>query len=90
MPKKGTDTIPAMLTAGEFVMSKPAVDKIGTGRLAEINRGYDKSTNNNSDSVYNYSISVNASTNANPNEIANTVLAQIKQVDAQRIRSNRF
>jgi hypothetical protein len=90
MLPKGTDTIPAMLTAGEFVMSKPAVDKIGTGRLAELNRGYDKNTTSSSDSVYNYSISVNASTNANPNEIARTVIAQIKQVDAQRIRGNRF
>jgi len=90
MLAKGTDTIPAMLTAGEFVMSKPAVDKLGAGRLAELNRGYDRNSNNRFDSVYNYSISVNASTNANPREIANTVLAQIKQVDAQRIRSNRF
>jgi peptidoglycan hydrolase-like protein with peptidoglycan-binding domain len=87
---KGTDTIPAMLSAGEFVMSKPAVDKIGTNRLAELNRGYDRNSNNSSDSVYNYNISVNANTNANPREIAQTVLAQIKQVDAQRIRSNRF
>jgi TP901 family phage tail tape measure protein len=87
---KGTDTIPAMLSAGEFVMQKSAVDKIGVGRLAELNRGYDKNTNNNSDSVYNYSISVNASTNANPREIANTVLDQIKQIDQQRVRGNRF
>jgi hypothetical protein len=87
---KGTDTIPAMLSAGEFVMQKSAVDKIGVGRLAELNRGYDKNINNNSDSVYNYSISVNASTNANPREIANTVLDQIKQIDQQRVRGNRF
>jgi peptidoglycan hydrolase-like protein with peptidoglycan-binding domain len=90
MLAKGTDTIPAMLTAGEFVMSKPAVDKIGVGRLAQLNRGYDRNTNNKSDSVYNYSISVNASTNANPREIANTVLDQIKQIDQQRVRGNRF
>jgi len=90
MLAKGTDTIPAMLTAGEFVMSKPAVDKIGAGRLAELNRGYDKNTNNSSDSVYNYNISVNANTNANPTEIAQTVVKQIRGIDYQRVKGNRF
>jgi hypothetical protein len=90
MPKKGTDRIPAMLTAGEFVMSKPAVDRIGTGRLAELNRGYDKTSNNSSDSVYNYSINVNANTNANPSEIAQAVSQQIRNIDYQRVKGNRF
>ena len=45
-----------------------------------------------SGSVYNntYSINVSVKSDANPNEIARTVMAQIKQVDAQRIRGNRF
>ena len=33
----GVDTIPAMLTLGEYVMSKPAVDFWGTGTLAAMN-----------------------------------------------------
>ena len=41
-PKKkkslGTDTVPAMLTPGEFVMSKEAVDKIGLANLMEMNK----------------------------------------------------
>jgi hypothetical protein len=41
------------------------------------------------DSVYNYSVNVNvANTGANPNDIARTVMAQIRQIDSQRIRSN--
>ena len=36
---KGTDTVPAMLTPGEFVIRKSAVDKIGTGNLQALNRG---------------------------------------------------
>jgi len=38
----GTDTIPAMLTPGEFVINKNAVNKIGTGFLNQINnvKGY--------------------------------------------------
>jgi hypothetical protein len=38
----GTDTIPAWLSPGEFVMSKEAVDHIGLTNLALMNaRGYD-------------------------------------------------
>ena len=38
VPGKGTgDTVPAMLTPGEFVMSKGAVDKIGVDNLKEMN-----------------------------------------------------
>ena len=36
---KGTDTVPAMLTPGEFVIRKSAVDKIGAGNLAAMNNG---------------------------------------------------
>jgi len=36
---RGTDTVPAMLTPGEFVMRKSAVDKIGVGNLAALNAG---------------------------------------------------
>lgn len=45
------------------------------------------STNDNSTSVYNYSVGVNVSgTNSNPNDIARAVMTQIKGFDAQRIR----
>jgi len=38
VPGSGTgDTVPAMLTPGEFVMSKGAVDQIGVDRLKEMN-----------------------------------------------------
>ena len=36
---KGTDTVPAMLTPGEFVVRKSAVDKVGVGTLNAINQG---------------------------------------------------
>ena len=36
---KGTDTVPAMLTPGEFVIKKSAVDQIGVGALASLNNG---------------------------------------------------
>lgn len=34
---QGTDTVPAMLTPGEFVMRKSAVDKIGATKLSQMN-----------------------------------------------------
>jgi len=34
---QGTDTVPAMLTPGEFVMRKAAVDKIGVTKLSQMN-----------------------------------------------------
>jgi hypothetical protein len=78
----GTDTVPAMLTPGEFVIRKSAVDQIGSKKLNAINSG-----NSGSESVYNYSITVNA-TSSDASDIADAVLRQIKRVDSQRLRSN--
>ncbi len=81
---RGTDKIPAMLSPGEFIMSKYAVKDFGVDRMKAINSGdYD------SDSVYNYSINVNVKSGANPDEIARSVMTQIKQIDSQRIRGQR-
>jgi TP901 family phage tail tape measure protein len=78
----GTDTIPAMLTPGEFVMTKAAVDRIGSDNLSAMNNG---TTPGNS--VYNYSITVNANS-SDADGIADAVLRQIKRIDGQRIRSS--
>jgi len=43
------------------------------------------------DSVYNtYSVNVNVSSNSNPNDIANTVIREIRRIDNKKIRSNRI
>jgi TP901 family phage tail tape measure protein len=80
---KGTDKIPAMLTPGEFVMSKYAVDSYGIDNLKKINNG-----DSTGGAVYNntYTLTVNAKTDANPNEIAQAVMSTIKQVEDRRIR----
>lgn len=36
---KGSDTVPAMLTPGEFVIRKSAVDQFGAGLFSQLNRG---------------------------------------------------
>jgi TP901 family phage tail tape measure protein len=101
---RGTDTVPAMLTPGEFVMRKSAVDKFGP-LLSAINDpsfkmpksssygGASSGVNNivdNSSAMYNYNIGITVpQSNANPNDIANAVIGQIKYIDAQRIRGQR-
>ena len=80
----GTDTIPAMLSPGEFVMSKYAVKNFGVDNMKAVNDG-----TYSGESVYNYSINVNVKSGANPDEIARSVMTQIKQIDSQRIRGQR-
>jgi TP901 family phage tail tape measure protein len=79
-----TDTVPAMLSPGEFVMSKYAVKNFGVDNMKAVNDG-----TYSGESVYNYSINVNVKSGANPDEIARSVMTQIKQIDSQRIRGQR-
>lgn len=83
----GTDTVPAMLTPGEFVMNKYAVQSHGLDVMKSMNSG---SSSSFGDSVYTYNLNVNVKSDANPDEIARTVIAQIKQIDNQRIRGNKL
>jgi TP901 family phage tail tape measure protein len=80
---KGTDTVPAMLTPGEFIMSKYAVETHGINTMKSINSGQPTGG-----AVYNntYTLTVNAKTDANPNDIAQAVMSTIKRVDDRRIR----
>ena len=87
---KGTDIIPAMLTPGEFVMKKSAVDNIGISNLASMNNSNYNSTQDSSPVYNSFSVTVNAATNANPNEIARVVLNQIQQIGTQKLRGSRL
>mgnify|MGYP003346256923 FL=1 len=101
----GTDTVPAMLTPGEFVVNKNATQKF-LPMLSAINAGtysvpsgvsYDgggasitSSVNNNSNTVYNYDIGINVGgSNSSPDDIAKAVVNQIRYIDSQRIRKQR-
>jgi hypothetical protein len=81
---RGTDIIPAMLTPGEFVMSKYAVNSYGVDKMKAINNGSYEGGK-----VYNYNLNVNVKSDANPEDIARVVMTQIRQVDSQRIRTQR-
>jgi hypothetical protein len=111
-PGTGTsDSIPTMLSNGEYVVRASSVAKIGVPALEAINAGRipqitgaNVSVNGaninsgktsikgginsagDSASVYNYSVTVNAQSNANADQIANAVMTKIKQVDGQRVR----
>ena len=104
----GSDSVPTMLTPGEFVVNKAASKRFGP-LLESINEskypsmigsgasGYSTPINNvsssvsdNSMAVYNYSLGFNINgNNSNANDIARTVMREIKNVDAQRIRGQR-
>jgi hypothetical protein len=79
----GTDKVPALLTPGEFVMSRYAVNNHGIDKMKAMNNGsYDGSA------VYNYSVNVNVDgTNSDADEIAKVVIKQIRQLEGQRIRT---
>jgi hypothetical protein len=115
---KGTDTIPAMLSNGEYVIKSQRVKQFGTSLFDNINSGSLSSVQSmsspsfssgspsvsvsqssvpsrqaaasSSNSVYNYSLSVNVASQADPNTIAQTVMAQLQRVDSQRVRNGRF
>lgn len=100
-----TDSVPTMLTPGEFVMNRNSTrrflpvlkqmnESLYSGSLgstpAPVLTTVNATNTQLERTVYNYNLSVTAnSTNASADEIAQTVIAQIKRTDSQRIRSNR-
>jgi TP901 family phage tail tape measure protein len=82
---RGTDTVPAMLTPGEYVINRNAANNIGLNNLNKLNSGESLGS-----SVYNYSVGINVTNaNADANDIARAVMGQIKYIDSQRIRGQR-
>ena len=81
----GSDIVPAMLTPGEFVVRKRAVQNFGMENLEKINSG-----TYNDGSVYNYNLAVNVKSDSDPNRIARAVITNIKSIENQRIRGNRL
>lgn len=102
-----TDKVPALLTPGEYVVNRAATQRFGPlleqlneskypGSLSlsgspMVAGVSNNMINNNSTSVYNYSLTVDvAGSSANPDDIARTVIAQIRNMDAQRLRGNKY
>jgi len=71
-------------------LSAPTYQASTTNISAPSRVSNSTSVNNNSSSVYNYSVGINVGgSNANPQDIARAVMTQIKNVDSQRIRTQR-
>ena len=81
----GSDNVPALLTPGEFVIRRPAVQGIGVDNLEKLNRGENIGGN-----MYNYNLNVNVKSDSDPNQIARTVMSSIRQIENKKIRGNRF
>ena len=81
----GSDSIPALLTPGEFVVRRPVVQGLGPKNLEKLNRGEKIGGD-----MYNYNLNVNVKSDSDPNQIARTVMSSIRQVESKRIRGNRF
>jgi TP901 family phage tail tape measure protein len=104
--RMGSDSVPAMLTPGEFVMNRRAAQQFGP-LLSMLNEskypsmirpsygtGKGSSRNisikDNSTDVYNYSVGISVGgTNVSANQIAKTVMNEIKYLDSQRVRGQR-
>jgi uncharacterized membrane protein len=87
----GTDIVPAMLTPGEFVVKKSAVDRVGAHNLSALNGGMKMHSEHGADgSVYNYSVNVNVATGANPDQIANAVIKKVERLNSQNLRGNTY
>jgi TP901 family phage tail tape measure protein len=113
----GSDTVPAMLTPGEFVMNKAATKRFGPMLESMNNSKFPSmiqdmtpavySSNNSSvvmptitsvattvsdssSTMYNYNIGITVpQSNASSNDIARSVISQIKYIDSQRIRGQK-
>ena len=108
------DNVPAILTPGEFVIRREAVEKYGRNFFAALNSTiynkkpsfstpsfetpriesstFESSEKEKSPVMYNnnYSVSINVKSDSNADQIARTVIDQIKRIDSQRIRGNRL
>ena len=62
----------------------------GTANISAPTISSTTSVNNNSSNLYNYNVGINVTkSDANPNDIARSVIDQIKFVDSQRIRGRK-
>jgi hypothetical protein len=79
----GTNNISSTLVSQSY----PQMSSVSVMPMTSMSSA---NVNNNSTAVYNYSVGINVNgSNSSPNDIARAVMTEIKNVDAQRIRSQR-
>ena len=90
--RSGIDRIPAMLTAGEFVVQKAIVSQLGLAPLEDVNRGVERSSNrasssqpSSSQTIHQYGeISVHVNEMADVSGLLNDL-----QLEGHRLRNRR-
>lgn len=91
---KGTDTIPAMLSPGEFVIRRKAVDKVGVDFLNSINNMDLRGAFHALTSQYGSNVSNIVNKNVTINNVTNNTNKQItfseNNVRRQSLKANRF
>jgi hypothetical protein len=75
---RGTDTVPAMLTPGEFVMSRPAVQQIGLDNLRAMNSGRSVSSGGDNYQV-SIEINIDAKTTMDEGYIRGTLVPRMSE-----------
>jgi TP901 family phage tail tape measure protein len=79
---------PSMLSDANVIT--PTYVTALSNNISPTNLSSSNYTNNNSSTVYNYSVGITvAGSNSNPNDIARSVMKQIKNIDSQRIGAQR-
>jgi TP901 family phage tail tape measure protein len=79
---------PSMLSDANVIT--PTYVTALSNTISPTNLSSSNYTNNNSSTVYNYSVGITVSgSNSNPNDIARSVMKQIKNIDSQRIGAQR-
>ena len=92
-PRKGTDTVPAMLTPGEFVLPSRAVKSLGSGNLEALRQG--RGPSQGAAPVINISMNVETKQAMDENFIRNRLMPRVKEefkrasLDGQFIISER-
>ncbi|CAB4170047.1 hypothetical protein UFOVP901_31 [uncultured Caudovirales phage] len=87
----GSGDVPILGQAGEFVMQRSAVNGIGSGTLAQMNKTGSSSVQGNTSNVYNIDIKVDAKTAPDEKFIRGTMVPIIKEelrrasLDGQRV-----
>ena len=71
-----TDSVPAMLTPGEFVINRGAVNSLGSGLLNQLNQG--RAPSNNAAPIFNISLNIETKDALDANFIRNTLVPTIK------------
>ncbi len=78
MIPRGTDSVPAMLTPGEFIMSRAAVNRFGQPFMDQINRGLTPTAATGGSTVVNVSVNIENTGQLDDNFIRSRLMPAIK------------